>query len=200
ILYSSRSAGVTVALDGKDKNGQANENDFINHDVESVTTGSGGDTIDANDNLSGEVKCGAGADVVTVDPDDRVAGDCENVRVAALGTRCTAARRTVRMTRSGRVRVRVFCAAEAKGRLRLQSLARIRLGKGRPRRVVRLGSRRFSLKAGQRRTISVRASRTARRLIRRKGRLSVRARVSSKAKTQRTTLRTSRVFTVRARR
>jgi hypothetical protein len=200
ILYASRSAGVTVALDGKDGNGERDEGDFINHDIENVTTGSGGDTIDADDNLPGEVKCGGGADVVTVDPDDRVDGDCENVRVAALGTRCTASSGVVRMSRTGQIRVRVFCAAEARGRLRLQSLARVRLGKGRARRVLRLGSKRFSLKAGQRRAVTIRPSKRARRFIQRKGRLSVRARIAAKAKTQRSTLRTSRVFTVRARR
>ena len=86
LLYSSRSAAVTVTLIGKDNNGESNENDFVAHDVENVTTGRGGDTIDADDNLKGEVKCGAGADLVTADPDDRVAGDCENVQVSRSGT------------------------------------------------------------------------------------------------------------------
>ena len=198
VLYSSRSAAVTVTLDGRDGNGEKNENDFINHDVESVSTGSGGDTIDADDNLRGEVKCGGGSDLVTVDPDERVDDDCETVRVFALGTRCTAQSGAVRMTRSGAIRVRVFCAATARGTLRLQSVARVRLGKGRARRIVRIGSRSFSLRAGQRGSIAVRASKQARRLIQRKRRLSVRARISSKATTQRTTLRMNRVLTVRA--
>jgi len=198
VLYASRSVDVTVNLDGQDGNGANQENDFINHDVENVTTGSGDDEIDADDNLPGDVKCGGGSDLVVVDPDDDVAGDCENVRVAALGTRCTAQSSAVRMRRSGAIRVRVFCAADARGRLRLQSSGRVRVRKGGPRRVLRLGSRRFSLKAGQRRTITVRASKRARRVIRSKKRLSVRARIAAKAKTQRRTLRTSKVFTVRA--
>jgi hypothetical protein len=103
------------------------------------------------------------------------------------------------MSRSGAIPVRVFCAADAKGTVRLQSVARVRLGKGRSRKVLSLGRRSFSLKAGQRRTITVRASKSARRYIQRKKRLSVRARIASKASTQRSTLRTSRVFTVRAR-
>jgi len=198
ISYSGRSAAVTAVLEGTTGNGEKDENDFINHDVESVAGGSGGDTLDADDNLPGEVKCGGGADVVLVDPDDRVDADCENVRVAALGTRCTAQSGAVRMRRSGAIRIRVFCAATARGTLRLQSSGRVRIRKGSSRRVLRLGRRSFSLKAGQRRTITVRASRTSRRFIRRKGRLSVRARISSKATTQRSTLRTSRVLTVRA--
>ena len=74
-----------MTLIGKDNNGERNEDDFVAHDVENVTTGRGGDTIDADDNLKGEVKCGAGADLVTADPDDRVASDCENVQVSRSG-------------------------------------------------------------------------------------------------------------------
>jgi Ca2+-binding RTX toxin-like protein len=198
VSYASRTAAVTVTLDGNSGNGEKNENDFINHDVEDVSTGSGGDTIDADDNLRGEVKCGAGTDVVAVDPDDRVNSDCENVQVSALGTRCTAQGSSVRMSKSGTIKMRVFCAATAKGTLRLGSAARVQSGKGRSRRILRIGSKSFSMKAGQRRSVSVRASKTARRLIRRKKRLSVRALVSSKATTQRSTLRTRRVLTVRA--
>jgi Ca2+-binding RTX toxin-like protein len=198
ISYASRSAAVTAILDGSTGNGEKNENDFINHDVESVSTGSGADTIDADDNLRGEVRCGGGSDIVAVDSIDRVNADCEDVQVAALGTRCTAQGSTVNMSRSGTIRMRVFCAATAKGALRLTSVARVRSGKGRSRRILRIGSKSFSLKAGQRRTVSVRASRTARRLIRSKKRLSVRALVSSKATTQKSTLRTRRVVTVRA--
>ena len=195
LLYASRTAAVTVTLIGKDNNGERNEDDFVAHDVENVTTGSGGDTIDADDNLKGEVKCGAGADLVTADPDDRVAGDCENVRVSALGTRCTASTGSARMSKSGAIGVRVFCAAAAKGTLRLQSVMPVRVGKRSARKVLKLGSKSFSLKAGQRRTITVKASKTARRYIQRKKRLSVRARISAKVK--KSTLRTSRVFTVK---
>ena len=115
---------MTVTLIGKDDNGERNEDDFVAHDAENVTTGRGNDTIDADDNLKGEVKCGAGSDLVTADPDDRVAGDCENVQVSALGNRCTASTTNVRMSRSGAIPVRVFCAVTAKGTLRLQSVAR----------------------------------------------------------------------------
>ena len=198
VLYSSRGAGVTVNLDGKDQNGERNENDFINHGVESVTTGSGGDTIDADDNLKGEVKCGGGSDVVTADPDDRIASDCETVRVSALGTRCTASKGSVRMARSGAIKVRVFCAVAAKGTLRLQSATPVRTAKGRARKTLSLGRKSFSLKAGQRKTITVKASKTARRFIQRKNRLSVRARISAKAQGKASALRASTVLTVRA--
>jgi hypothetical protein len=75
-------------------------------------------------------------------------------------------------------------------------VARVRIGKRSARKVLKLGSKSFSLKAGQRKTISMKASKTARRYIQRKKRLSVRARIS--AKTQRSTVKTSSVFTVKA--
>jgi len=199
LLYASRTAGVTVTLIGKDGNGESKENDFVAHDVENVTTGRGNDTIDADDNLKGEVKCGAGADVVTADPDDRIAGDCENVRVSALGTRCTASKGKATMSKSGVVPVRIFCAVTAKGSVRLQSVLRVKSGKGR-RKLLKLGSKSFSLKAGQRKTIRVKTSKAARRYIQRKKRLSVRARISAKTRSQAktSTVRSSSVFTVRA--
>ena len=197
LLYSGRSAAVTVTLIGKAGNGESKENDFVAHDVENVTTGRGNDTIDADDNLKGEVKCGAGSDLVTADPDDRVAGDCENVQVSALGNRCRASTTTVRMSRSGAIPVRVFCAVTAKGTLRLQSVVGVRVGG--KRKVVKIGSKSYSLKAGQRKTITVKASKLARRLIQRKKRLSVRARVSARTAAKKSASESSSVLTVRAR-
>jgi Ca2+-binding RTX toxin-like protein len=199
ISYSTRTAGVTVNLDGTDKNGQGNENDFIGNDVENVTTGSGGDTIDSDDNKRSRVKCGGGSDVVTADPDDVVDADCENKRVFALGTRCSASSGRVSMAKSGAIRVRVFCAVQAKGTLRLQSVMRVRAGKSKARKVLKLGSKSFSLKAGQRRTISVKASKAGRRFIQRKKRLSVRAKITAKAQGKSASLKSSSVLTVRAR-
>jgi Ca2+-binding RTX toxin-like protein len=200
VLYSSRSAGVSVNLDGKDKNGQSNENDFINNDVENVTTGSGPDSIDSDDNKPGEVRCGGGADTVTADLDDRVNADCESVLVSARATGCSASSGTVRMSSSGAIRVRVFCGVAAKGTLRLQSVARVSASKGKARRILKVGSKSFSLKAGQRRTISVKATKSARRYIQRKGRLSVRSRVTARTRTNKAALKKSSVFTVRGRR
>jgi hypothetical protein len=200
VLYSARTAGVSVNLDGQDKNGQSNETDFINNDVENVTTGSGSDTIDSDDNKRGEVRCGGGADTVTADLDDRVNADCESVLVSAQGTGCSASSGTVRMSSSGAIRVRVFCGVAAKGKLRLQSVARVRISKGKARRILKVGSKSFSLKAGQRRTISVKATKSARRFIQRKGRLSVRSRVTARTRTNKAALRKNSVFTVRGRR
>jgi Ca2+-binding RTX toxin-like protein len=195
VVYASRSAAVTVLLKGKDGNGEKNENDFVNHDVESVATGAGGDTIDADDNLAGRVKCGGGADDVTADPDDRVDADCENVRVSALGTRCIASSGKVKL-RGGKVPVRLFCAVTAKGKLTLKSAVRVKIGK--KRKTLSLGAKSFSLKAGQRKTISVKVSKRAARMIKRKKRLSVRATINAKPQGKAKALKTKSVFTVRA--
>ena len=185
---------MTAVLDGTIGNGEKGENDFINHDVESVA--SGGDTLDADDNLRGEVRCGGGADVVTVDPDDRVNADCENVTVAARGTRCTAQTRGLSAC-PARSSPRVLCF-RLEGTLRLASVARVRTGKG-----ARAGScgsgTGLSTSRRDGRTVTVRSSRQARSLIRSKKRLSVRAQITSKATTQRRAVRTIRVLTVRAR-
>ena len=113
---------------------------------------------------------------MTADPDDRVNADCENVQVSALGNRCSAST-SVRMAKSGAIPVRVFCAVTARapcGSNRWRGCAAAR------RKVVKLGSKSFSLKAGQRKTITVKVSKCARRFVQRKKRLSVRARISAK--------------------
>jgi hypothetical protein len=104
------------------------------------------------------------------------------------------------MAKSGAIRVRVFCAVTAKGRLRLQSVTRVRTSRGKARRILKLGSKSFSLKAGQRRAISVKVSKSARRYIQRKKRLSVRARITARAQGKKAALKSSSVFTVRGRR
>ena len=101
------------------------------------------------------------------------------------------------MSRSGAIPVRVFCAVTAKGTLRLQSVAQVRVG--RKRKVLKIGSKSFSLKAGQRKTITVKASKLSRRLIQRKKRLSVRARISAKTPAKKSASESSSVFTVKAR-
>jgi len=118
------------------------------------------------------------------------------VQVSALGTRCSASAGKVSMAKSGAVPVRVFCAVTAKGTLRLESVSRVKVGKS--RKVLKLGSKSFSLKAGQRKTISVKISKGGKRLIQRKKRLSVRARITAKAQGKKASLKSSSVLTVRA--
>ena len=110
LLYASRTAGVTVTLIGKDDNGERNEDDFVAHDIENITTGRGNDTIDADDNLKGEVKCGAGSDLVTADPDDRVAATARTSRSPRSGT----AARHPRPPCGCPARVRYRCGSSAR--------------------------------------------------------------------------------------
>lgn len=81
VTYASRSAGVTVTLDGAPGDGEPGENDHIGADVESVVTGEGDDNVTGNARpqtiVSGAgddlVDLGAGEDFTDTGPgDDRV--------------------------------------------------------------------------------------------------------------------------------
>jgi polyhydroxybutyrate depolymerase len=93
----------------------------------------------------------------------------------------------------GRARVRLTCrlAAPARciGRLALTTAAKVRVG--RRRRTLALGGTTFSLDPGERRTLRIRLSRTARSVLRRKRTLRVLATASSEG------LRASRTLTLR---
>ena len=75
----------------------------------------------------------------------------------------------------------------------------MRTGKGQGRKVLKIGSKSFSLKAGQRKVLTVKASKAARRYIQRKKRLSVRGKITAKTvgKAKASTIRASSVFTVK---
>lgn len=95
ISYETRAAPVTVTLDDVADDGQTGEGDRIAADVEAVTGGSaadkltggpgpntltggaGDDELFAQDGAVDTLGCGDGNDVVHVDADDVVAGDCE---------------------------------------------------------------------------------------------------------------------------
>ena len=47
--YASRTAAVTVSLDGTANDGESGENDNVGADVESITGGKGNDTLTGND-------------------------------------------------------------------------------------------------------------------------------------------------------
>jgi hypothetical protein len=104
------------------------------------------------------------------------------------------ARRTVRLTRRGYLARRLTCpsaepAGCREGVLRLASAARVNVA---VRRIVRLGSKRFSIAAGRSTVVRIRFSRRNRALVRRLGRLRVRARASAidQAGNRRTTVAT----------
>jgi Ca2+-binding RTX toxin-like protein len=197
--YASRSADVTVTLDGNADDGVANEKDFIRTDVASVTTGSGDDNIDSRDGLNGKISCGAGNDTVQPDLDDDVAGNCENILVSAFSTRCRISR-AVTATKSA-VRVSVSCPVAAAGTLTLQTARKVRVSQRAS--VLRIGKKRFTVRrAGQSKRITVKLSKKAKSLLRRKKQLRVRALVKARPRgvrgsSKRKRLRGSRTLMVR---
>ena len=171
--YSSRTAAVNVSLDGADNDGQAGERDQVRTTVESVKTGSGNDTINVKDGVKGEVSCGAGTDSVTADSIDTIANDCEEKNVSVSSV-CTITSSPVTMTRTRTVKIRLSCASGGKGRLTLRTV-------GRAKRATKLGSASLSLKAGKKKTVKVKLSKKAIRLLKRhKGSLRAHVTVSLK--------------------
>lgn len=114
--------------------------------------------------------------------DPAIQGACPVVLPPDLtGPAVGISRRTRRLTRRGVVRVRLRCpqaepAGCLSGRLRLTSAKRVQVA---VRRIVRLGSKRFSIAAGRGKVVRIRLSRRNRALVRRRGRLRVRARASA---------------------
>ncbi|HYF27769.1 MAG TPA: calcium-binding protein [Baekduia sp.] len=142
----------------------------------------GNDRVEARDGAADLVRCGDGADAATTDAADTTAG-CETI-AATAGPDAKALAATVRTIsariRAGRVGLALACpAAEAggcRGTVTLRTASAVRVGG--VRASVVLGSARFALRAGQRRTVSVKLASGARRLAR-GGRLAARAAVVS---------------------
>ena len=166
--YAARTNAVNVTLDGTPNDGQSSENDLVKSDVESVSTGSGNDTIDSADGVAGKVSCGRGTNdtVSAKDAADTIADDCEVVAAQAT-PRCTLrALSGGKMSRSGVVRIRVNCPAAGRTALTFR--------KGRSK----VGSKRFSVRAGKVKTVKVKLSRKGRRAITRTKRNRLRLRVT----------------------
>jgi Ca2+-binding RTX toxin-like protein len=161
--YSTATRAASVTLDGSANDGEGREGDLVRTDVESVSTGSGNDFVNSRDGVAGRIACGRGSDRVATEPQDRVAGDCEVTLAAAA--RCTIARRSVKMAKSGAVKVKVTCPVEGRGRLTLT-------------RSGRLGRKSFTIsREGQSRRVKVKLSRKGRRALRARKRLRVTASV-----------------------
>lgn len=186
-VYAARARSVVVNDDGADNDGESREADNVQRDVEGAHTGAGNDSINVKDGVAGNVRCGAGSDSAITDAIDSVASDCEVVNLRATA-RCSISRRSVKMTRSGVVRVRVTCPTRVRGSLTL--------AKGKKT----FGKHSFSTRAGKAKTVSVKLSRKARRMVSARKRLRLTAKASirptgaSKASRQ----RVSRKITVKA--
>ncbi len=172
-MYAARSAAVSVTLDGADNDGESGERDQVRLTTESLKTGSGNDRIDSRDGVKGNISCGAGNDVVAVDQDDTVANDCEEAVIGAASV-CTIGPSLVNMNKKGSIRIKVSCPRGGKGTLKLRTV-------GKAKRAKKVGSKRVTLKAGKRKTVTVKLTKTAKRLLKRhKGSLRAHATVSVK--------------------
>jgi Ca2+-binding RTX toxin-like protein len=196
-IYASRSKDVDVTMDGADNDGESGERDQIRLTVESTKTGAGNDSINVRDGLKGEVSCGRGTDSVIADATDVIASDCEQTDVSAASTRCRVRNGSLTMTRSGRVKLRISCPVAAKGTLTLQTAGAYKAAK-KTRKKVKLGRKSFSLKAGKSKTLSVKLTKKARRLVKRNKRLHARAIVSVKKKAGAKASKSSKTLTIKA--
>jgi hypothetical protein len=138
-----------------------------------LSGGDGNDTLRAREPtgfaaVADTVLCGAGTDFAEGDLKDAVSSSCENKDIGAVGEtpNVDIPRRTLRVSRTGRVRVRMRCprgvrSLGCKGRLQL------RVGRARSSRSRRV---RYKIKAGRRKTVTLRLTRRDVRTIRRRGR------------------------------
>ena len=172
VSYVSRSADVTVDTLGDPDDGEQGENDQVRTDVESVRTGSGDDNIDILDGATGSATCGAGDDEVKADADDEIGSGCESGGVSQLAACLSTSSGGLRMASNGNVTLRMRCASPAKGSVQLRSAGRVKVGKGKARRL-NLGKKSFTGKRGQVVTVRVKVSSSARRAIQRRKRLRV---------------------------
>ena len=190
VSYVSRSGDVTVDTLGAPDDGEKGENDQVRTDVESVRTGSGDDTINITDGATGEATCGGGTDSVRADAVDEIGSGCESggVRQSAA---CTPTSRSVRMSSSGAVSLRMRCAFAAKGTVQLRSAGRVKVGKRKARRL-NLGRKSFTGRAGQPVTVRLKLSKSARTTIKRRKRLRVQATLSVRRNVANAAKRTNR--------
>jgi Ca2+-binding RTX toxin-like protein len=174
--YATRTKDVKVTLDGADNDGETGEMDQIRTTVESAKTGAGNDSINVRDGVKGEVSCGAGKDSVKADKVDTVANDCEEKNVSITSV-CSVRSDLVTMSRKRTIRVRVSCATGGKGTLSLRTV-------GRAKRATKLGRASVSLKAGKKKSVKVKLTRKALRLLKRhRGSLRAHATLSLKGAT-----------------
>ena len=188
-VYASRTKPVSVSTDGSDNDGEANERDQVRLSVESVKTGAGNDTINVRDGVKGRVSCGAGRDSVVADRTDTIAKDCEQKNTLSALATCTINSDPARMSKSGTIRVRVKCPIGGKAKLSLRTV-------GKAKRAKKLGSKSFTMKAGKRKTVRVKLSGKARRLVKKKKALRAHATVSVRAAVASRTAKRSENLTI----
>jgi Ca2+-binding RTX toxin-like protein len=115
------------------------------------------------------VSCGAGTDFAEGDLKDAVSGSCENQDIGAVGEtpNVRLPGKSLRISRTGRVRVRLRCPRGVK---RLGCMGRLQLRLGRSAGSSRSRRVGYRIKAGRRKTVTLKLTRRDVRSIRRRGR------------------------------
>jgi Ca2+-binding RTX toxin-like protein len=198
VVYSARSKAIEVTLDGADNDGEADEHDQIRGSIEGTSTGSGNDTINVRDGIVGQVSCGGGSDVVTADPVDVIADDCE--QTVGISSVCSVRTKSVTMSKRGVARVRLTCLASVKGTVTLRTTGAYKAVKksAKTKKKVKLGSKKFSLKAGRSKTVKVKLSKKGRQLVQRNRKLRVRATISAKRTSKAKATKRAKNLTIKA--
>ena len=161
---------------GNDELRGEGDRDFINAGAgtDVVRGGSGNDFIGTREETTAAfadtVDCGTGIDEARADLRDTLQSDCENVELSPVGETPNVhlPSRSLRVSRSGRVRARLRCprgvrSLGCKGTLQLK-LAKGGASASRSRKV------RYSIKAGRRRTVTLQLTSRDVRTVRRRGR------------------------------
>jgi hypothetical protein len=162
--------------------------------------GAGNDFInsrepDGSTAVADGVDCGNGTDTVEADLKDNIQADCNNVDRAPVGEtpNVDILGKTLRVSRTGRVKVRMRCPRGVKrlgckGRLQLR-IDRRGAGSSRSRKV------RYRIKAGRRKSVTLQLTRRDVRSIRRRGRRArgVLTSVEKGRKGRKTTIRNPRL-------
>jgi Ca2+-binding RTX toxin-like protein len=188
--------------------------------LDSYSAGAGADTVNSRDGFAEDVSCGASADIAFVDPADHTS-DCEQVNTAGVappvnpepgpapapgpgdgssllqGLELVPQQAPLPVTPSGALTLTVQCLADTvggcRGTLTLELPSRRDAAASRRGRR-RLGRRSFRVDPGHAADVKVRISRRGRRMIARKRKARVRARIETQtASGTITTFKTVRV-------
>ena len=156
----------------------------------------GNDTLTARDGAADLVRGGTGTDSAKVDAVDAVDG-VETLDRGKTGANALVFRKNPKLLLKNGVysaKVAVTCDATAlegcKGTLSLLTSGKVRIGAGRRSVQARLGSARYSLKAGQKKTLTIKLGKGLRPLIK-KNVLKVKAQAVSRDAAGNTTTRTA---------
>ena len=155
-------------------------NDFINSREPEGTT-----------SVDDGVDCGTGFDAVEADLKDSIQADCEQIDRAPVGEtpNVDILGKTLRVGRTGRVRVRLRCPRGVKS-LGCNGRLQLRLGRASASRSRRV---RYRIKAGRRKTVTLTLSAADVRALRRRSRRGVLTSVEKGRKGPKTTIRNPRL-------